>query len=124
MSWHIEVMLNSGKIDKAHINKCDILFLDEVDDFLADLKFQLAEGRRLLQDNQFTGCIVVAVSEPMCFAETERLLESLKNLNVPHGGIVINRVLTDSNVDIDRYSEQQNFINKFLKITIFSKFIL
>lgn len=118
----LDVILNSLELfQKKHQVITETLTgrytLDEVDDFLADLKFQLAEGRRLLQDNQFTGCIVVAVSEPMCFAETERLLESLKNLNVPHGGIVINRVLTDSNVDIDRYSEQQNFINKFLKIS-------
>ncbi|MFM6592104.1 MAG: ArsA family ATPase, partial [Dolichospermum sp.] len=88
-----------------------------VDDFLADLKFQLAEGRRLLQDDKFTGCIVVAVSEPMCFAETERFITSLKKLNIPYGGIVINRIINDLSIDADRYAEQQKFISKFLEIS-------
>lgn len=90
---------------------------DEVDDFLADLKLQLSESRRLLQDDTFTGCLVAAVSEPMCFAETERFLENLKTLDVPYAGIVINRILTDLDIEPDRYAEQQKFINKFLTIS-------
>ena len=118
----LDVILNSLELfQKKHQVITETLTghysLDEVDDFLADLKFQLAEGRRLLQDDQFTGCIVVAVSEPMCFAETERFIASLKKLNVPYGGIVINRIINDSSIDPDRYAEQQNFINKFLEIS-------
>jgi arsenite/tail-anchored protein-transporting ATPase len=90
---------------------------DEVDNFLADLKLQLSESRRLLQDKTFTGCIVAAVSEPMCFAETERFLANLETLDVPYAGIVINRILTDLDIEPDRYAEQQNFINKFLTIS-------
>ncbi|MDB9308253.1 ArsA family ATPase [Aphanizomenon sp. CS-733/32] len=90
---------------------------DEVDDFLADLKLQLSESRRLLQDDTFTGCLVAAVSEPMCFAETERFLGNLKTLDVPYAGIVINRILTDLDIEPDRYAEQQKFINKFLTIS-------
>ncbi|MFM8008063.1 MAG: ArsA family ATPase, partial [Dolichospermum sp.] len=118
----LDVILNSLELfQKKHQVITETLTgsytLDEVDDFLADLKFQLAEGRRLLQDDKFTGCIVVAVSEPMCFAETERFITSLKTLNVPYGGIVINRIVSDSSIEPDRYAEQQNFINKFLKIS-------
>ena len=119
----LDVILNSLELfQKKHQVITETLTrknytLDEVDDFLADLKFQLAEGRRLLQDNQFTGCIVVAISEPMCFAETERFIESLKNLDVPYAGIIINRILANSDTELDRYAEQQNFINKFLKIS-------
>ncbi|MDZ7962320.1 MAG: ArsA family ATPase [Aulosira sp. DedQUE10] len=89
---------------------------DEVDNFLVEMKFQLAEGRRLLQDKKFTGCLVVAVSEPMCFLETERFLASLKNLEVPYAGLFINRFLTDASLEKDRYAEQQNFISKYLQI--------
>lgn len=89
---------------------------DQVDTFLADFKFELSEGRRLLQDNQFTSCLVVAIAEPMCLSETERFLENLKTINIPYGGIVINRIVTDPDIEPDRYAEQQNLINKFLKI--------
>ncbi|MBK1989401.1 ArsA family ATPase [Sphaerospermopsis aphanizomenoides BCCUSP55] len=91
--------------------------LDEVDDFLADLKFQLSEGRRLLQDNHFTGCLVVAVAEPMCLAETERFLEQLQTLDVPYAGILVNRILANADIEPDRYAEQQNYLQKFLKIS-------
>ncbi|MBC5796676.1 MAG: TRC40/GET3/ArsA family transport-energizing ATPase [Sphaerospermopsis sp.] len=90
---------------------------DEVDNFLADLKFQLSEGRRLLQDNHFTGCLVIAIAEPMCLAETERFLEQLKTLDVPYSGILINRILTDANIDPDRYAEQEKYLQKFLNIS-------
>jgi len=89
---------------------------DEVDQFLVDMKFQLAEGRRLLQDKTFTGCLVVTVAEPMCLAETERFLEDLKTLNINYAGIIINRTITDPDINADRYAEQQNLIDQFLKI--------
>lgn len=89
---------------------------DDVDRFLIDMKFQLAEGRRLLQDEKFTGCLVVAVSEPMCLLETERFLASLKDLEVPYAGLFVNRCLTDNEVETDRYAEQQNLLTKYLQI--------
>jgi arsenite-transporting ATPase len=90
---------------------------DEVDSFLVDLKFQLSAGKRLLQDKKFTACLVVAVSEPMCLAETERFVKQLKSLDIPYGGILINRILTDANLELDRYAEQENCLKKFLKIS-------
>ncbi|MBD2209401.1 ArsA family ATPase [Nostoc linckia FACHB-104] len=89
---------------------------DDVDRFLVEMKFQLAEGRRLLQDEKFTGCLVVAVSEPMCLLETERFLASLKDLEVPYAGLFVNRCLADDELETDRYAEQQNLLNKYLQI--------
>jgi arsenite/tail-anchored protein-transporting ATPase len=89
---------------------------DEVDNFLVEMKQQLAEGRRLLQDENFTGCLVVGISEPMCFLETERFLNSLETLEVPYAGLFINHILLNSELESDRYAEQQNLLNKFLKL--------
>ncbi|MBD2359655.1 TRC40/GET3/ArsA family transport-energizing ATPase [Anabaena minutissima FACHB-250] len=89
---------------------------DEVDNFLVEMKTQLAEGRRLLQDETFTGCLVVGISEPMCFLETERFINSLETLEVPYAGLFINRVLTNADIELDRYAEQQNLIKKYLEL--------
>ncbi|WP_414579043.1 ArsA family ATPase [Anabaena sp. CCY 9402-a] len=89
---------------------------DEVDNFLVEMKTQLAEGRRLLQDETFTGCLVVGISEPMCFLETERFINSLETLEVPYAGLFINRVLTNADIEVDRYAEQQNLIKKYLEL--------
>jgi arsenite-transporting ATPase len=89
---------------------------DEVDEFLVKIKSELAEGRRLLQNEGFTACSVVAIAEPMSLLETERFLESLQALEIPCGGLLINLVLPDAGADLDRYSEQQELLDKFLKI--------
>ncbi|WP_179068225.1 ArsA family ATPase [Nostoc sp. C052] len=90
---------------------------DEVDNFLVDMKTELAEGRRLLQDEKFTGCLVVGISEPMCYLETERFLNSLETLEVPYAGLFINRILLNSELEPDRYAEQQNLLKKYLELS-------
>ncbi|MCC5634034.1 TRC40/GET3/ArsA family transport-energizing ATPase, partial [Nostoc sphaeroides CHAB 2801] len=90
---------------------------DEVDNFLVEMKTELAEGRRLLQDEKFTGCLVVGISEPMCFLETERFLNSLETLEVPYAGLFINRILLNSELEPDRYAEQQNLLKKYLELS-------
>lgn len=89
---------------------------DEVDNFLVKMKSELAEGKRLLQNQDFTACLVVAIAEPMSLLETERFIENLQVLEIPCGGLLINRILTDADPDLDRYSEQQELLDKFLKI--------
>lgn len=89
---------------------------DEVDNFLVNMKSELAEGRRLLQDKNFTACLVAAIAEPMSLLETARFIESLQQLEIPCSGLLINRILTDANTDLDRYSEQQQLLDKFLKL--------
>lgn len=89
---------------------------DEVDDFLVKMKHELAEGRRLLQNKDISACLVVAIAEPMSLLETERFLESLQVLEIQSGGLFINRILTDANTDLDRYSEQQQLLEKFVEL--------
>jgi arsenite-transporting ATPase len=80
------------------------------------MKHELAEGRRLLQNKDISACLVVAIAEPMSLLETERFLESLQVLEIQSGGLFINRILTDANTDLDRYSEQQQLLEKFLEL--------
>jgi arsenite-transporting ATPase len=89
---------------------------DEVDDFLVKMKHQLAEGRRLLQNQDISACLVVAIAEPMSLLETERFLQSLQVLEIKSGGLFINRILRDANTDLDRYSEQQKLLEKFVEL--------
>ncbi|MBD2181191.1 ArsA family ATPase [Planktothrix sp. FACHB-1375] len=89
---------------------------DEVDNFLVQMKSELTEGKKLLQDGIFTTCLVVAIAEPMSLLETARFIDSLQTLKIPCGGLLINRILPQSNLDLDRYSEQQILLDKFLKL--------
>ncbi|HEY9624334.1 MAG TPA: TRC40/GET3/ArsA family transport-energizing ATPase [Crinalium sp.] len=97
---------------------------DQADQFLADMKAELAEGRNLLRDAQRTACLVVAIAEPMSWLESKRLLEALNTLQIPSGGIFVNQVLTASQGEdtsdastTNRYVEQQELLDKFLVIS-------
>ena len=89
---------------------------DEVDNFLIQMKTELTEGRELLQDKNCTTCLVVAIAEPMSLLESARFIDSLETLEIPCGGLLINRILPEFNLDLDRYSEQQILLDKFLKL--------
>ncbi len=117
----LEIILNSLELFQEKHRVISQTFsktynADDVDDFLVKMKSELTEGKQLLQDSQFTLCLVVAIAEPMSLLETERLLNSLHHLNIPCGSLFINRILTDPNQNLDRYSEQQQLLDKFLKI--------
>ena len=90
---------------------------DEVDDFLITLKSDLSEGKKLLQDVNFTACLVVAIAEPMSLLETTRFIENLQDLEINCGGLFINKILAETHTDLDRYSEQQTLLNKFLNLS-------
>ena len=89
---------------------------DEVDEFLVDLKSDLNEGRALLQDDSFTACLVVAIAEPMSLLETGRFITSLEELLIPCQGLFINQIALNPEPDLDRYSEQQQLLQKFLNL--------
>ncbi|MBD2181916.1 ArsA family ATPase [Planktothrix sp. FACHB-1355] len=89
---------------------------DDVDEFLIKMKSELSEGKRSLQNKDFTACLVVAIAEPMSLLETERLIESLQALEIACSGIFVNHILTETSPDLDRYSEQQQLLQKFLKL--------
>jgi arsenite-transporting ATPase len=65
---------------------------DQVDQFLMDMKADLAAGRQLLQDQQRTACLIVAIAESMSLQETQRFLKALQPLQIPVGGVFVNQV--------------------------------
>lgn len=87
---------------------------DAADNFLIEMKSDLQAGKRLLQDENFTACHAVAIAEPMSLLETERFLASLKALEIPPGGIFVNFIIPSTTNERDRYSEQQQLLQKFL----------
>ncbi len=87
---------------------------DAADSFLLEMKSDLEAGKRLLQDATFTACHAVAIAEPMSWLETERFLANLKALEIPQGGIFVNFIVPETEPDRDRYSEQQQLLQKFL----------
>jgi len=101
---------------------------DEADAFLQDLKQDLANGRAWLQNPQQTACLVVAIAEPMSWLETQRFVTALQTLQIPLGGLLINRVVPlpplNSNAawesltweQRDRLSEQQQLLQQFTTI--------
>lgn len=66
---------------------------DEADGFIEDMRQDLKAGRELLQDPERTACWVVGIPEPMSFLESQRFIESLGQLQIPLGGLAINRVI-------------------------------
>jgi arsenite-transporting ATPase len=96
---------------------------DQADYFLSEMKTDLAAGRQLLQNRSQTACLVVSIAEPLSLLETKRFLDSLQQLNMPFGGLFVNRLLpeaVDSNAsacaDWDRYLEQQEMLSKALNL--------
>lgn len=89
---------------------------DEADRFLLDMKADLANGRQILQDPIRTACIVVAIAEPMSYLETRRFVQALNGLQIPVGGIFVNRLIGDSADPISKntYREQQELLEKFV----------
>ncbi|WP_242517634.1 ArsA family ATPase [Leptolyngbya iicbica] len=82
---------------------------DDADTFLDDMTADLAAGRSQLQDPHRTACWVVAIPEPLSLHETERFVEALSELQIPLGGILVNR-LTGS-------APQRHQLEQFAQIT-------
>lgn len=76
---------------------------DEADDFLLEMKADLAAGRALLQNEKRAACWVVAIAEPMSYLESRRFIESLQELKIPVGGILVNR-LTEPTEILEKFS--------------------
>ena len=76
---------------------------DEADAFLLEMKADLAAGRSLLQNAERAACWVVAIAEPMSYLESRRFIESLKELKIPVGGIIVNR-LTEPTEILSKFS--------------------
>lgn len=93
---------------------------DEADRFLAEMKSDLAEGRQLLQDQTRTACLVVAIPEPMSLLETRRFMDALQTLQIPVGGIFVNRLEAVPEAEkasqVRCYLEQQDMMQQFLNL--------
>jgi arsenite/tail-anchored protein-transporting ATPase len=92
---------------------------DDADAFLVEMKADLASGRQLLQDWRHTACLVVAIAEPMSYLETQRLLSALEKLQIPVGGIFVNRLaLAAGQVGQaeSRRFEQDQLLQQFLEL--------
>jgi arsenite/tail-anchored protein-transporting ATPase len=76
---------------------------DAADDFLVEMKADLAAGRSLLQDAEQSACFVVAIAEPMSYLESRRFIESLKELKIPVGGIIVNRLTVATDI-LEKFS--------------------
>ncbi|ELY65833.1 ArsA family ATPase [Natrinema versiforme] len=68
---------------------------DDEDESLAAFRDRLERARDLLVDPERTEFRVVLVPESMAIAETERLVERLREAGVPVKRLVVNRVLED-----------------------------
>lgn len=89
---------------------------DEADDFLKTFQQELSAGRKLLQNQDDTACLVVTIPELMSYLETTRFIEALEKLQIPCGGIFINQVVADTK-EKDRALEQKDVIGKFTDLT-------
>jgi len=93
---------------------------DAADRFLASMKADLANGRQLLQDQQHTACLVVAIAEPMSLLETKRFLASLDQLQIPVGGLFVNRMLDVGEQSLTGTQERKDTKHAELSETICS----
>lgn len=93
---------------------------DRGDEFLQDMKGDLQTGRALLQDRDRTRCVVVGIAEAMSLEETRRFVTSLQGLQIPLGGVWVNRLVAGSEDlspgDRDRYAEQQQILPGFQEL--------
>lgn len=83
---------------------------DEADGFIEDMRRDLQTGRRLIQDPEPTACWVVGIPEPMSFLENQRFIEALGQLQIPLGGLAINRVILE---DGQVHSVQAQVLDQF-----------
>lgn len=75
---------------------------DQTDQTLVDIKAELTAGRTLMQDAHNTACWVVGVAEPLSLSESRRFIQRLEQLQIPCGGVLVNR-----------YNGQQSLLQQF-----------
>lgn len=88
---------------------------DQVDQFLVDMEADLAAGRQLLQDQQRTACLIVAIAESMSLQETQRFVKALQTLQIPIGGVLINQVGWPTAAELPPMA-QAHFIQRFCRL--------
>lgn len=76
---------------------------DEVDRFLESMRKDLTDGRQVLQDSTRSACFVVAIAEWLSLLESQRLIKSLRSLQIPFSGIFLNQVQAESELMIRKF---------------------
>lgn len=95
---------------------------DESDAWLDKMKQDLTAGRSLIQDQNHTACLVVAIAEAMSYLESQRLVQQLQDLKIASKGFFVNRILSDKALNsmsvgnLHRYGEQQLILEKFTSL--------
>jgi arsenite-transporting ATPase len=102
-------------IAESFAGRCDD---DEADRFLQEMQADLIAGRQLLQNPEKTGCAIVAIPEPMSYLETQRFVNAVRSLQMPSGGIIVNRILDASaenfaSEELSGLREQRELLEKF-----------
>jgi arsenite-transporting ATPase len=81
---------------------------DETDEGFIDLRERMERVEAVLRDPERTGFRVVFRPEALVLAETERLVERLREYEVPVTDLVANGVLVDVNEDCARCTRQRD----------------
>jgi len=81
---------------------------DEADEDFADLAARMERVEAALRDPERTGFRVVFRPEALVLAETERLVDRLREYEVPVTDLVANGVLTEVNEDCARCTRQRD----------------
>lgn len=87
---------------------------DDADDFLETMTSDIDRLRALLKSNE-TEFVPVTIPESLAIYETERLLTTLKNYEIPVKNIIINRIESGSKqckFCMSRMKDQQNQLNQ------------
>ena len=80
---------------------------DEDEDGFEALKSRVERVGEVLRDPEYTAFRVVTTPEGMAIAETERLVADLQEMDIPVGGVVVNRVLETVEDDCSRCRTRQ-----------------
>jgi len=73
--------------------------VEKADEFLLAMKKTVKRVRELLQDEKRTEFIVVTIAESMGVRETEDLIQSLKEFQIPSQHIIINNIFPKEGCD-------------------------
>lgn len=98
--------------------------LDELDHFLLGLNQSVKKMKELLQTDQRCRFVVVTVPEKVVLRETLKLVKKLRELAIPSGEIVVNRLYLAENCDVChlRREDQRRDILPFMESMPFHSF--
>lgn len=90
---------------------------EKADQFLLEMKRTVKKVRELLEDPDKTEFIVVTIAEGMGVRETEDLIKSLEEFNIPSHHIIINNIFPKEDSDFGKIKRgnQEKYISEIKK---------